>query len=245
MVDVDEAYGGLASLFGDIAETLFSDPSFRGTLQNIVDFAVGTIEGCDAAGISIAGENAVTTPVYSGTVVLDVVAAQHEADGGPFADVIAGEPVVYAEDLADEGRWPVFGPRAVAVGVRSLVAYRLVSDTALGALSLYAHLPRAFGIVDRTKGLIFATHAGVALAATQLLEDVRTALDSEILLVENLRGALASRGVIGQAEGILIERERITAEEAFGVLRRASQNLNIKLRAVATYIVETGEVPGI
>jgi AmiR/NasT family two-component response regulator len=74
-------------------------------------------------------------------------------------------------------------------------------------------------------------------------QDANAALSSEILRVEQLREALTSREVIGRAEGILIERERITADQAFGVLRRASQHLNIKLREVATYIVETGEVP--
>jgi AmiR/NasT family two-component response regulator len=55
--------------------------------------------------------------------------------------------------------------------------------------------------------------------------------------------ALSTREVIGQAEGILIERERITPEQAFTVLRTASQNLNIRLRDIAQHIVDTGEVP--
>jgi AmiR/NasT family two-component response regulator len=58
-----------------------------------------------------------------------------------------------------------------------------------------------------------------------------------------LIGALGTRETIGQAEGILIERERITADQAFQVLRKASQHLNVKLREVARYVVETGEIP--
>lgn len=94
----------------------------------------------------------------------------------------------------------------------------------------------AFGPDDRAKGLIFATLAGFALdAAEQRADDEK--------LADNLRQALRSREMIGQAQGILIERERITADEAFDVLRRASKHLNVKVREVARTLVETGENP--
>ena len=62
--------------------------------------------------------------------------------------------------------------------------------------------------------------------------------------VHQLQQALLSRDVIGQAKGILMERQRITADEAFDVLRKASQHLNVKLRNLAEHVVETGEIPG-
>src|SRR5262249_24781743 len=98
-------------------------------------------------------------------------------------------------------------------------------------------LPGAFGILDRAKAVILASHASTALdaAATR----VRDSDASD----RYLRAALDSRGVIGQAQGILMERERITAEQAFDVLRRASQDLNVKLRDVAQRLVDTGEDP--
>lgn len=145
--------------------------------------------------------------------------------------------------MADDPRWPAFGPRAAALGLRSLLSCRLFTDTTLGALNLYARLPGAYGLIDRTKAVVFAAHAGIALGAAEALEGAAISLRGEVDLVQNLRGALASREVIGQAEGILIERERISAEEAFGVLRQASQHLNVKLREIAQYLVDTGEVP--
>jgi len=243
MTEPDNAYGELASTFAGIARTLFSDPTVGGTLQQIVDFAVATVEGCDAAGISLLTGTEVSTPVYSEAIALQIDAVQYETGEGPCLDAIARESVVYGEDLADDERWSVFGPRAAALGMRSLLSFRLSGTGTLGALNLYAHLPRAYGVVDRTRALIFATHAGIALGAAEALEGVNAALASEITKLENLRGALASREVIGQAEGILIEREKMTPQQAFGLLRRASQNLNVKLREVATYVVETGEVP--
>ncbi|MGH3183960.1 MAG: GAF and ANTAR domain-containing protein, partial [Streptosporangiaceae bacterium] len=229
--------------FAGIARTLFSDPTVRGTLQQIVDFAVVTVEGCDVAGISLRIRAEVSTPVWSDPVAREIDTIQYETGEGPCLDAITLEATVYAEDLAGDSRWPTFGPRAAAAGMRSLLSCRLWAGGTLGALNLYARLPRAYGVTDRAKALIFAAHAGVALGAAEALEDANTALSREIDRVENLRGALASREVIGQAEGILIERERITADQAFAVLRRASQHLNIKLREVAQYVVDTGEVP--
>jgi hypothetical protein len=102
---------------------------------------------------------------------------------------------------------------------------------------------RAYGAIDRTKALIFAAHAGIAPGAAEAREDAAVFLDVGLLRIDDLIAALGTREIIGQAEGILIERERITADQAFDVLRRASQHLNIKLREVASYVVETGEVP--
>ena len=83
---------------------------------------------------------------------------------------------------------------------------------------------------------MFATLAGLALDSAQ-----ERAADDE--RVANLTEALRTRELIGQAQGILMERERITADQAFDVLRRASQHMNIKLREVAETLVATGESP--
>lgn len=158
-------------------------------------------------------------------------------------DAIAQEESFYAEDLSTDPRWPTFGPMAAEAGMRSLLSFCLSGTETLGALNLYAQLPRAFGATDRAKGLIFATHAGVALAAAEELEDATQSLAVEIQRLENLHGALASRQVIGRAEGILMQRELITSDQAFDLLRQASQQLNTKLREVAQYVVDTGHVP--
>ena len=195
----------------------------EGTMQRIVAFAVDTIEGCDHASISLLEGTHIATRVTSDARVADV-------------DIVnQGMNSVYAEDLTDDPRWPRFGPRAAAAGMRSLLAIRLLADRTLGALNLYARLPRAYGATDRATGVIFATHAGIALAAVE----ART----EAHRVEHLEQALSSRELIGQAQGILMERERITPDQAFDVLRRASQHLNVKLREVAQLLVDTGERP--
>lgn len=243
MAETGQPYGEVAIAFAEIARTLFSDLTVEGTLQQIVDFAVATVEGCDTAGISLLKGTEVTTPVWSDAIALEVDTVQYETGEGPCLDAITNEATVYAEDLTEDPRWPSFGPRAVTLGMRSLLSCPLSASGTLGALNLYARLPRAYGAIDRTRALIFGVHAGIALGVAAALEDAAISLSSEIHRVENLRAALTSRDVIGQAQGILIERERITADQAFGVLRRTSQHLNIKLREVAQYVVDTGEIP--
>ena len=122
------------------------------------------------------------------------------------------------------------------MGVRSVLALPLAANGNLGALNLYARYPAAFGVVDRAKGVVLASLANLALSAAHSHDD-------EERLVDNLHSALSSREIIGQAQGILMERERIAADEAFDILRRASQHLNLKLREVAQTLVDTGERP--
>jgi hypothetical protein len=219
----------------EVARALFEPGTVAGTLQLTVDLAVATVEGCDAAGVFVLRDGEVFTAASSDPLVVELDKLQFASDEGPCLDAVADGGTSYAADLAEDTRWPQFGPAAASAGVRSALAFRL-SSRPISALNLYAHLPAAFGSTDRAKGLIFATLAGLAL------ENAGDRADEEERLV-NLRKALATRELIGQAQGILIERERITADQAFDVLRRASQHLNIKIREVANTLIETGESP--
>jgi GAF domain-containing protein len=120
--------------------------------------------------------------------------------------------------------------------IRSVLALPLPNNGGSGALNLYARFPGAFGVVDRAKAVILASLAGLALSAARTHEH-------EERRAGNLNAALATREVIGQAQGILMERERVSSGQAFDVLRRASQHLNRKLRDVAQDLVDTGERP--
>jgi hypothetical protein len=117
-----------------------------------------------------------------------------------------------------------------------VLALQLFGNSALGALNLYARYPNAFGVIDRGKALVLAAFAGFAISSAREHEDERRQIDT-------LKTSLATREMIGQAQGILMERERVAPHEAFDILRRASQHLNRKLREVAQDLVETGEQP--
>lgn len=228
----NELIGG----FSETALALFSAGGVIDTLQRVVDLAAETIEGCDFAGVFLLSGVSITTPVHTDPLVVEIDTLQHQCEEGPCLAAIAHGTTHYADDLADDARWPCFGPRATTLGVRSALAVSLSADGTLGALNLYARWSQAFGVVDRAKGVILAALAGLALSSAE-------AHDAEERRLDNLQHALVSREVIGQAQGILMERERITPNQAFDVLRRASQHLNIKLRDVAQALVDTGERP--
>jgi putative methionine-R-sulfoxide reductase with GAF domain len=220
----------------ETARTLFLAPNVDDTLQRVVDLAVATIEGCDFAGVFLRERATITTRAHTDPIVAEVDAIQCRTGEGPCLQAVAEGTTIYADDLADDARWPKFAPEATARGLRSVFALCLSADGTVGALNLYARYPGAFGVVDRAKGLILASLAGLAIASARAHED-------EERRAGNFQAALATREVIGQAQGILMERERISADEAFVILRRASQHLNRKLREVAQDLVDTGEKP--
>jgi ANTAR domain/GAF domain len=225
----------LESSFSQVAVALFAAPTVQATLQRIVDLAERAVDGCEAAGILLDDNGTVTTAAASSTLVDVLDRLQIDAGEGPCLDASTHKSTFYASDLIDDERWPTFGPLAVAAGVRSVLAYSL-SDDRPSALNFYAGLPAAFGATDRAQGLLFATLARLALdsAEERAFEEKRAG---------NLTEALRTRELIGQAQGILMERERITGDQAFDVLRRASQHMNVKLREVAETLIETGESP--
>lgn len=225
----------LESNLAQVAISLFAPGTVDGTLQKIVDLAELAVDGCEAAGILLSDSGTMTTAAASSALVVDLDQMQIDANEGPCLAAAIEGTTFYAHDLIDDSRWPTFAAAATAAGIRTVLAYPLSVERP-SALNLYAGLPAAFGATDRAQGLLFATLARLALdSARERAADANQA--------QNLREALRTRELIGQAQGILIERDRITADQAFEVLRRASQNMNIKLREVAETLVETGETP--
>lgn len=227
-----------ATDFAAIARTLGSAPTVEATLQRIVHAATESIDACEHAGIFLLERAAIRTVATSDSLVEQIDTLQQETGEGPCLDAVrSGVPYNLSDDLLVDPAYPQFGPQAANLGIRSVLALRLLTDHRLGSLNLYAKLPRAFGILDRAKAVILASHASTALDAAETRAHDSNTSD------RNLHDALASRGIIGQAQGILMERERITAERAFDVLRQASQDLNVKLRDIAQRLVDTGEDP--
>ena len=221
--------------FAAIALELFAPGTVSETLHHIVNLAAQSIEGCDAAGIFVFDAGVAVTAAASDPLVFQLDGLQIDSGEGPCLDASATGTTFYATDLVDEQRWPTFAPLAVGAGARSVLAYPL-SRLRISALNLYGRHPFAFGATDRAQGYLFATLARLAL-------DSASEREADGRKEANLLEALRTREVIGQAQGILMERERITAEQSFDVLRRASQKMNIKLRTVAETVVQTGQNP--
>ena len=228
----------LANDVASIARILLAPGHLTDILERVVTLSRRALDGCDEAGTcSLAvGPDEVPDRTEAGLAV-ELDDLQTRLDEGPCVDTHRGAATVYSSDLTDEPRWPQFAPAAAAVGLRSALAYRLFAgDETLGALHMYSRTPAAFGEEARAQGLVFAAHAALALKIAQRQEGERN-------VAEHLQSALVSREVIGQAQGILMERERITADQAFDLLRHSSQELNVKLRTIAQDLVDTGAMP--
>ena len=211
----------LAETFADVARALLGEDDVEATLQKITTLAVETIDGCDHAGVSLVQGRRISTPASSDDVPGRVDAVQYETDQGPCLDAIREHETFKTDDLAKEDRWPKFSQRAAEeTGVASMLSFRLfVEGDTMGALNLYSKQRAAFDDEALAVGSAFATHAAVALAGAQ--HD------------EQMQKALQGRDVIGQAKGILMAQQHVSADEAFDILRRASQRMNIKLRELA------------
>jgi transcriptional regulator with GAF, ATPase, and Fis domain len=216
------------------ARTLSSERDVQHTLAASVGLATELIDGCDEAGVSVVyGRRTIETTAATSDLVATGDKLQYEFQEGPCLDAIWDQETVHSPDLASEVRWPVWGPRVVEeLGVRSMLCFRLFTakDT-LGALNLYSRRAGAFTEDDAVEGLALAAHVAVALvSATE---------------IEGLNAAAVNRTVIGQAQGILMERYDIDSERAFSLLRRVSQDSNQRLRWIAAELVRTRKVPGV
>ncbi len=220
----------LAETFAEVARALRAEGSVQATLAKIVELAVSTVDGCDHAGVTLVEERTVRTPAASDDVPRLVDTVQYETGEGPCLDAIRKHEVFQTDDLLREVRWPNFSRRAAEEsGVASMLCFRLfVEADTMGALNMYSRNKGAFDAEDRAVGSIFAAHAAVALSAARQQDQLEQALET--------------RDVIGQAKGILMARQDVTAEQAFDMLRRGSQRLNIKLRELARQVAR-GESP--
>ncbi|MET8852282.1 GAF and ANTAR domain-containing protein [Amycolatopsis sp. NPDC004625] len=207
-----------------MARTLQAEPDVASTLEAITCAAVRHIGGA-AAGVSLLEGGKITTVAPTDELVVTVDKLQHQFWEGPCLGAISQHHTYRTGDLESERRWPRFGPAAVGVGVRSMLAYRLfVTDTTLGALNLYSSERDAFSAQEEDNGLLFASHAAVALVGAQT--------------EQHLQAAINARDVIGMTKGILMERHGVDAHRAFAMLVQASQHANRKLHAVAAWLVD-------
>jgi GAF domain-containing protein len=142
-------------------------------------------------------------------------------------------------DTRTDSRWRDYTRRAAQHGNLSSLSVPLVIDEderVSGALNLYAREPDAFDEDSRSAAMAFGPYAAVAAGNLYAYQSARNKAD-------NLQAALESRAVIDQAKGVLIERYKLTSDQAFQLLAQASMNANRKVRDVADHLVHTGELP--
>lgn len=219
-----------AESFAELALDLHEVSTLDETVERILEFATKTFN-CAYAGVILVHEGSrVETVASNHDVVARLDKIQLEAGEGPDIEIIADRSGVLVPDIRTETRWPTWCAAVEAAGVRSMLGSRLYTTRlVLGSLNLYAAEVDAFDALDVDVAHMLARHAAVAL------ESARGA--------EHLLKAVDARNVIGQAQGILMERYSLDATQAFAVLRRYSQDNNVKLQLVAQQLIETRSLP--
>ncbi|CAL9349938.1 hypothetical protein SUDANB108_00441 [Streptomyces sp. enrichment culture] len=212
-----------------LARDLLAQDSVQATLDKIAASAVKLVEGCDAAGILTVSKGKAVTLAVFGDMVEESDRLQGELGEGPCFDAarrVDGERLFRIADMTvPQPSWPRFSRAARDLGIGSMTGVLLYTDRQdFGALNLYSRRPGAFGKDIETAGWLLASHAAVALATARTVDQLEHALDT--------------RHAIGEAMGILMERHRLGEDEAFAVLRRLSQEHNVKLRDVARRVQE-------
>ncbi len=221
----------------ELTRTLFAQEDLEQSLCKTAHLAVGAIPHCDAASVTMTDGSGHHTRCSTDEVAKRVDYHQYDAAEGPCLDAIRLGESVLVKDLSHaDDRWPRFVPCAVDEGMVSAYALPLsVSERLVGALNLYS-LSGPFDEGDAQPAEALSAQAAVTLVNAQAYHQARQ-------LVGHLEEALKSRDVIGQAKGIIMERERCTADQAFATLRWVSQTRNVKLRDVAEMVVLTGAWP--
>lgn len=222
----------MSELFAEMALDLRQHrDSPERTLVAIVEWTQWAAD-CSGAGIMLVGpDDTVHTPVATSPSIYRAHELQVEFGEGPCLDVILeGAENYITQDAAADGRFPRWGPAVAELGFNSVIAVLLgTEDHRYGSLNLYGEEKHAFDVDALAMAEIFARHATVAWIGANESRELHVELDA--------------RKLIGQAQGILMEKFDLDADRSFAVLRRFSQTQNVKLRQVAELVIENGALP--
>lgn len=230
----DDETSRLTAQFETLTRSLLRETTVGETLAHIVHATAHVVPHADLVSITLrTADGTFYTPVETGPAARELDEVQYRTRRGPCLDAARSDGPAYAssDDLPNEDRWPQFAAAATDFGYGAVIATALLPANGpaqlSGALNVYSHQTRGLTSADRHSALLLATHASLALAHAHTAE-------LAALQQLHLRRAIDTRDVIGQAKGILMNRQGITADEAFDLLRRTSQDLNIKLVDLAT-----------
>lgn len=195
-------------------------------LNELTDTAVRLLSPVEYAGITTSVKGKVTTQAATGPVPVELDRIQSRYGDGPCLSAARNEEVVRVDDIQHDSRWPGYCDAAIErTPVRSVLSMALITDSASkSALNVYAKKPHAFDVGITETALMYAAYSSMAWTIAR--RD------------DQFQQALASRDVIGQAKGMIMERFSIDADQAFGLLKRLSQSSNTPLTQVATQLVE-------
>ena len=222
----------MEELLRALSRVVLARRTLEEVLGEVTAIAARGIPGAESTSITLIRADRGFTAAHFGEMALAADELQYERGYGPCLDAGRGNVVLRVDDMRTEERWPDYTPRVLETGVRSSLSVPLpYQGTSIGALNIYSSVPKAFATPESLDaGLQVAEAIAVAVvnadAHAQLTEQAR-----------NMRVAMDSRAVIEQAKGVLMAQRHVDADQAFDILREASQRYNRKLRDIAGGIV--------
>jgi GAF domain-containing protein len=211
--------------------------SMESLLQAVADLSKQVMPGNPETSVFMQDSRQRVTVASTGQLATDLDEVQYAQDHGPCLHAASTGELTEVPDTRTETRWSDYMLRAAEHGnLSSLSVPLVIDDDVSGALNIYAREADAFDDDARSAATRFAPYAAVAVGN---MHDYQNAKD----MARNLEVALDTRAVIDQAKGILMERHKLTADQAFQLLVQASSRTNTKLRTIADHLVHSGELP--
>jgi GAF domain-containing protein len=224
-------------LLRDLSKVVLVDRTLAEVLTDITAIAARSIPGAEASSITLLRADKAFTAAHSGEMALAADELQYEHGYGPCMDSGRGGVLLRVDDMRMEERWPEYVAHVVATTpvLSSLSIPLPYQGSSIGALNNYSTKPGAFASPESLRaGSDVAEVIAVAVANA----DAHARLFDQ---AHNMRVAMESRATIEQAKGVLMAQRHIDADQAFEILREASQRYNRKLRDIAFGIVQSAQ----
>ena len=231
--------GNAAEALERLGRLSLRELSMESLLQQVAELSKTVMPGNPETSVLLLVKDKPTTVVSTGQLATELDERQYERGHGPCLHAARTGELTEIPDTRTDDRWPDYTPRAAERGNLSSLSVPLMIDEdaqVSGALNIYAREPDAFDEDTRAAATGFAPYAAIAVGNMHAYQSARN-------MVDNLQVALETRAVIDQAKGILMERHKLTADQAFQALSRASMNSNRKVRDIADELVHTGKFP--
>ncbi len=224
----------MQELLKELSRVVLAERTLEDVLSQITAVATRGIPGAEATSITLVRNDKAFTAAYDGEMALAADELQYQQGHGPCMDAGRGGVVLRIDDMHTEERWPDYVARVrVSTPVRSSLSVPLpYQGSVIGALNIYSGEVAAFA---RPESLAAGLDTAETIAVAVANADAHWRLGEQ---ARNMRLAMDSRAVIEQAKGVLMAQRHVTAEQAFEILRDASQRYNRKLREIAEGIVE-------
>ena len=227
--DLAQIYGerpdsAVPSRIAELASVFVGGVGARDVLPKVISAAVALVPGADIAKVSVLENGHLNSIAATSKLTAELDRAQQAAGQGPCLDAITAHTTIRCEDLRNDLRWPRFAPSAISAGVHGVLSCPLDVRGTGATLSLFGFKPEPFAVQSAAICAVLANHAAIALINEQR--------------ERQLKAALATRDIIGQAKGMIMERFSVDASHAFAMLKSISQESNTPVRDLATRLVD-------